>query len=90
MTPISTALAAGALIVVGKWSVDKVPTIENGVGVAGIALGLAALEQMNEKLSAAFAGLILVALMAIHLPNIVKSLGFTGAASGKIGSGVIK
>lgn len=78
MNPVATAIISGALIVAGKWARNQAPTIQNAIGVAGIALGLALLEEANEKLARAFAALILVSLTIVHLPTIVKSLGFGG------------
>lgn len=76
MTPVSTALAAGVLIVLGKWARGKGPTVENGIGIAGIAIMLALIEQANAKLAAAFGALILVSLSVVHMPTIVKAAGF--------------
>lgn len=77
MNPVTTAIVAGALIVVGKWSRGQSPNIDNAIGVAGIAIGLAFIEQMDAKLSAAFATLILVSLAVVHLPTIAKAAGFS-------------
>jgi hypothetical protein len=79
LNPVSTALISGALVVVGKWAKGDAPNIDNAVGVAGIALGLAVLEQANEQLAAAFAVLIVVSIATVHLPTIVKAAGFGGS-----------
>lgn len=76
MNPVATSLVAGALILAGKWARKEGPTIDNAIGIAGIALSLALLEQINVKLSRAFATLILVSLAIVHLPTIVQSVGF--------------
>lgn len=78
MNPVATGIVAGALIVGGKWARDQSPSIQNAIGIAGIALGLALLEQMSVKLARAFAVLILISLAFVHLPTIVKSLGWEG------------
>lgn len=85
MNPVGTALTAGALVVTGKWARGKTPSVDNAIGVAGIALGLSILEQFDDRLSSAFAALILVSLAAVHLPVIVKAVGFGGSSSEPLG-----
>lgn len=77
MNPVAVAVVAGGIVVAGKVAMDKAPTVENAVGIAGIALGLAALEQVNEKLSNAFAALILLSVAIVYIPRIVQSVGFS-------------
>jgi hypothetical protein len=76
VNPVATAIVAGALIVGGKWARNQTPNVDNAIGVAGVALGLALLEEASVKVSRAFAALILISLAVVHLPTIVKSLGF--------------
>ena len=80
MTPLSTALTAGALIVGGKWARDQSPNIDNAIGVAGIAIGLSLLEQMNKPIARAFSALILISLAIVHFPEIAKAAGLAGNA----------
>jgi hypothetical protein len=76
LNPVSVAVVSGALVVLSKWAQNKSPTVDNAVGVVGIAIGLAILEQMSEQLAAAFAVLILVTIAMVHFPIIVKAAGF--------------
>lgn len=76
LNPVTTAVISGALVVGGKWARGQSPNIDNAVGVAGIAIGLAVLDQMNEQLASAFAALILITLAMVHFPAISKSVGF--------------
>lgn len=76
MNPISTALITGALVTLGKWSRGQSLNVDNAIGVVGIAVCLAVLELMDERISSAFAVLIVVSVAAVHLPEIVKALGF--------------
>lgn len=76
MNPVATAMVSGGLIVTGKWARGQAPTVQNGIGIAGIALGLALLEQFNVGLSRSFGALIVISLAVVHLPTIVKELGF--------------
>lgn len=64
MAPIPAALVVGILVVLGKWSIGKSPSIDNAVGVAGIAIVLAILDEVNQPLSRAFGALVLVSALA--------------------------
>lgn len=75
MNPITVALATGALVVLGKWSRGQDPNIDNAIGVAGIAVGLALLDQIDARLGRAFGVLILVSVAVVHLPEIAKKAG---------------
>lgn len=75
MNPVAAALITGALVVGGKWSQGKAPNIQNGIGVAGIAVSLSLIEQANERLASAFAWLIIIGVAVVHLPNIIKGTG---------------
>lgn len=75
MNPVAAAVITGALIVGGKWADGKAPTVENGVGVAGIAIGLALLEQGSPKLATAFGWLIVLSVGIVYIPTIVKGAG---------------
>jgi hypothetical protein len=63
------------LIVLGKWARKQQAGIDNAVGVAGIAVGLALLEMWDERLSKGFAALILISLATLHGPPIVRAAG---------------
>lgn len=75
MNPVSVALTVGVLVILGKWARGKEPNIDNAVGVAGVAIGLAALEQINDQLAKGFGVLILVSVATVHLPKIAQSAG---------------
>lgn len=81
MTPVAAALTAGAMIVVGKWSKGKGPTLENGIGIAGIAIGLALMEQANKKLAVSFGWLIVLSVTIVYFPSIAEGTGLTGSSS---------
>lgn len=72
MNPVASAIVAGVLIIAGKWARGQEPKIDNAVGIAGIALGLALIEQMDEKLARAFGVLIVVSIAVVHFPTIAK------------------
>jgi len=75
MNPLSAALITGAIVIVGKWSDGKAPNVDNGIGIAGIAVGLALLSQANEKLATSFAWLIVLSVTIVYVPKIVKGTG---------------
>lgn len=75
MNPVTVALATGVLVVLGKWSREQEPNIDNAIGVAGVAVGLAILDQIDGKLGRAFGVLILVSVAVVHLPEIAKKAG---------------
>jgi len=79
MNPVSVALTVGILVVLGKWSRGKEPNVDNAIGVAGVAIGLAALEQINEPLAKGFGVLILVSVATIHVPKIAQAAGLISA-----------
>lgn len=75
MNPVTVALSTGALVVLGKWARGQEPNIDNAIGVAGIAIGLGLLDQIDGKLARAFGVLILVSVAVVHLPEIAKASG---------------
>jgi hypothetical protein len=75
MNPVVVGVVTGITVVVGKWSKGKAPSIDNAIGVAGISIFLAIIDQANEKLAANFGYLILLTTMIIYLPDIVKATG---------------
>lgn len=81
LDPVTVAVISGALVVGGKWARGQSPDIDNAVGVAGIAIGLAVLDQMNTAFANAFGLLIIVTLAMVHFPAIAKGAGF-GKAGG--------
>lgn len=77
MNPVAAAVIVGALVVGGKWADGKAPTLQNGVGVAGIAVSLAVIESANERLATSFAWLIILGSAIAYLPKITKATGLS-------------
>lgn len=77
MNPLATALIAGTLVVAGKWADGNTPNLDNAIGVAGIAVGLAIIDQGNEKLANAFSWLILLSIIVVYFPKIARGTGLT-------------
>lgn len=75
MNPVAAAIVTGVMIVAGKWAEGKAPNLDNAIGVAGIAVGLALLDQANERLSTMFAWLIVLSVTIVYFPKIAKGTG---------------
>jgi hypothetical protein len=75
MNPVAAAVITGTIIVTGKWANGKAPNIQNAIGVAGIAVGLALLDQANERLADMFAWLIVLSVAIVYIPKITKGAG---------------
>lgn len=75
MNPLSAALITGAMVIAGKWANKKTPNIDNAIGIAGIAIGLALLDQANERLATMFAWLIVLGVSIVYIPQITKAAG---------------
>lgn len=76
MNPIAASLVVGALVVGGKYARGKSPTIENGVGIAGVAIGLTLLTDINDKFGRTFSALVVLVVALAHFPVIAKKAGF--------------
>lgn len=84
MNPVAAGLVTGALVVVGNWAEGKTPTINHAIGVAGVSISLALMDQANEKLATAFAWLIVLTVSFVYFPKIVKAAGLSGTGKGLI------
>lgn len=82
MNPIAAAIVVGALVVGGKLARGKSPNVDNGIGVAGVAIGLALLSEINKDLGRAFATLVVVAVALVHFPAIARSVGLMEKGKG--------
>lgn len=64
MKPVPAVVLIGLLTVGGTWARKKELKIETGVGIAGVALGLAILHSMNEGFAEKFGILAVVGTAA--------------------------
>lgn len=78
MNPIPASLMVAVLTVVGKWArnedFDSDTATKNAVGVAGVALGLAFISEMDEGLGRAFGALVVVGVAFYHVGPIFDSV----------------
>jgi hypothetical protein len=91
MNPVAAGVITGVLVVGGKWADGKAPNMQNAIGVAGIAVGLAVIDQASEQMATAFAWLIVLSVFIVYFPKIVRGTGLAGGGHkplGPIGSGI--
>lgn len=80
MNPVPAAVTIGLLTVLGRWARGKTLTIDTVVGVVVLAVLLAMLDQVNNKLARAFGALAVVAVAIVHLPAILDKAGVQTSA----------
>lgn len=78
MNPIVAAVTVAAMTTLGRWARGKTLTIDTVVGVVGVALGLAVIDQANARLARQLGALIVIGVAAAHLPLLLDSTGLTG------------
>jgi hypothetical protein len=86
MNPVVAALITSAITVLSRWSRGNQVSIDVVVGLAGIAIGLSILEQVNSKFARAMGVLIVVGTLVAQGPTLFDAIGkVTGndSASGR-------
>jgi hypothetical protein len=78
MSPLVAAATVAAMTTLGRWARGKGLTIDTVVGLVGVALGLAIIEQANVKLSRGLGALVVIGVATAHLPTLLDSTGLTG------------
>ena len=76
-TTTNSVVATAAIVTVGKWSNNEEITARVAVGGVMLAVGLAMMEQANEKFAQRFALLILVVASFMYVPAIAYKAGLT-------------
>jgi hypothetical protein len=76
-TTTNSVVATAAIVTVGKWTNDEKMTPRVIVGGAFLAIGLALMEQANQRFAQRFAVLILVVAMFMYVPHIAYAAGLT-------------
>jgi hypothetical protein len=88
MKAVPAAVVVGALVAGGSAARGKSPTIYHGIGIAGVAVGLALLEQGDAKLASAFAWLIIAGTAMAHFDVISKGIKrVSGGSTGSLKKG---
>lgn len=78
MNTTSSAVLAGSIALAGRWAKgDKKISMNVIVGVGGMVLALAILNEVNQPFAEAFGMLLVVAAALIYLPDIVKWMGWS-------------
>ena len=79
MSPLVAAATVAAMTTLGRWARGKTLTIDTVVGMVGVAIGLAILEQANAKFARGFGILVVIGVAVAHLPTLVDASGLTGS-----------
>lgn len=66
MTPIVAGLTIATITTIGKWRRGKTLDIQTVVGLVGVAVSLALIEQIDKELARAFATLAIVGTLLAH------------------------
>lgn len=77
MTPVIAAIFVGALTYLGRAARDQPMTIKTVVGIGGLAVALAMIEQADKELARKFALLVVIGTMLAHWQVIVKATGLS-------------
>lgn len=89
MGTTNSVVLTGVIVSTGRWAENKPLEMRVVVGATFLAVGLAALGSVNDKLAQQFGVLILVAALFRYVVPIIKKTGITkpvGAGSGGGGS----
>lgn len=82
MNPVVAALVTSAITVLSRWSRGNQVSIDVVVGLAGIAIGLSILEQIDSKFARAMGVLIVVGTLVAQGPTLFDAIGkVTGSDS---------
>jgi hypothetical protein len=78
MNTTASAALAGSIALAGRWAKgDKKISMNVIVGVGGMVLALAILNEVNQPFAQAFGMLLVVAAALVYLPDIVKWMGWS-------------
>lgn len=79
MTSAITALVVASITYLGRVARGKKMSIDVVVGIGGLAIMLAAIEEADKELAKKFGLLIVIGTLLAHWQVIVKSAGFTAS-----------
>lgn len=78
MDTMTSVVATGVTVTIGRWSQEKPVEIKTFVGIAAFAIFLSVMQASNSKLAEQFGTLILVSAVLIYGIPIGKKLGALG------------
>lgn len=82
MNPVPAALLTAAITVLSRWARNKEVGVDIVVGLAGIAIGLAILSEINTQFARAMGALIVVGTLVAQGPDLFDAIRkATGDAS---------
>lgn len=79
MSPLMAAFTVAAMTTLGKWARGKSLSVDTVVGLVGVAVGLAVVDQANARLARAMGALVVIGVAVAHLPTVLDASGLTGA-----------
>lgn len=77
MTSVVSALVVGVITYLGRVARGKNMDINLIVGIGGLAVTFALIEEVDEKLAKQFELLVVLGVLLAHWPVIVKAAGFS-------------
>lgn len=75
MNPIVASMVIGVMVTLSRWRKGEMISIDNVIGIAGVAVSLAVISQMNKDLARSFGTLAVVGTALYQVPDIVKATG---------------
>lgn len=73
MNPIVASMTIGAIVTLARWRKGEFITIDNVIGIVGVALSLSVIAQMNKELAQSFGTLAVVGTALFQVPEIVQA-----------------
>lgn len=77
MNSVVTALVVGVITYLGRVARGKQMSIDLVVGIAGLAVALALVEEADKELAKKFSLLVVIGVLLAHWQIIVEKAGFT-------------
>lgn len=74
---VVTAIAVGVITYLGRVARGKQMSIDLVVGIAGLAVALALVEEADKNLAKKFSALVIIGVLLAHWQIIVEKAGFT-------------
>lgn len=74
MNPLAVGLVLGAVTTLARWARGKQASVDTVVGVVGVALGLAVIEQANKDFAKALGTLAVVGVSIVHLGDLLEAV----------------
>lgn len=74
MNPLAVGLILGAITTLARWARGKQASVDTVVGVVGVAIGLAVVEQANKEFAKALGTLVVVGVSVVHAGDLFEAV----------------